>query len=166
MKIAGVGGVMRNNKLIKKIFVILIIFIIMIVFDNIEIFARSNFSENNLLHEDEILITELSDTKFKDPTEDPNFWDPSKDEKGQEKTYEEPELMKKAGILLGVINVLGVVSAVIALVLLGMKYFLGSVQEKAEFKNSLLPYILGIVLLVSCTTLPNIIFNVSQGVFK
>ena len=128
---------MIKNKLLMKILVIMILLIIIISTNNIKIFASS---------------------EFKDPTEDPDYWQPT--------ITEEDELAEKAGVLLGVINVIGVVSAVIALALLGMKYFLGSVQEKAEFKNSILPYILGIVLLVACTTLPNIIYNISKEVFK
>ena len=157
---------MKNIKFAKKILVTIIIFIMMILTNNIEAFARNDFSENKFSNEDFIMITELSDTGFKDPTEDPDYWDPNKDQNGQEITQNEPELLNKAGILLGVINVLGVVSAVIALVLLGMKYFIGSVEEKADMKKSLWIYILGIVLLVACSTLPNIIFNLSQGVFK
>lgn len=128
---------MIKNKLLMKILVIMILLIIIISTNSIKIFASS---------------------EFKDPTENPDYWQPT--------ITEEDELAEKAGVLLGVINVIGVVSAVIALALLGMKYFLGSVQEKAEFKNSILPYILGIVLLVACTTLPNIIYNISKEVFK
>ena len=158
---------MRNNKLIKKILVISIIFIMMIVFNDIEIFARSESSDNKKMSEyvmeeiwvaDEEEDSDEEDSGFVDPTENPGYWKPE--------TKDEPELRKKAGVLLGVINVLGVVSSVIALTLLGMKYFLGSVEEKADFKKSLWIYILGIVLLVLCSTLPNIIFNISQGVFK
>ena len=136
---------MIKNKLLMKILVIMILLIIIISTNSIKIFASS---------------------EFKDPTEDPDYWNPIKDQNGQEITQDEPELLNKAGILLGVISVLGVVSAVIALVLLGMKYFIGSVEEKADIKKSLWIYILGIVLLVACTTVPNIIFNLSQGVFK
>ena len=122
---------MIKNKLLMKILVIMILLIIIISTNSIKIFASS---------------------EFKDPTEDPDDW--------------QPTITGKAGVLLGVINVIGVVSSVIVLALLGMKYFLGSVQEKADFKNSFGIYILGVILLVACTTLPNIIYNISQGVFK
>ena len=128
---------MIKNKLLMKILVIMILLIIIISTNSIKIFASS---------------------EFKDPTEDPDDWQPT--------ITEEDELAGKAGVLLGVINVIGVVSSVIVLALLGMKYFLGSVQEKADFKNSFGIYILGVILLVACTTLPNIIYNISHGVFK
>lgn len=158
MKIAEVGDVMKNIRFAKKILVTIIIFIMMILTNNIKTFALENYFDSKTISEEVISTVEIATSDFHDPTEDPGWWEPN--------PSEEKELAEKAGILLGVINVLGVVSAVIALVLLGMKYFLGSVEEKAEFKKSLLPYILGIVLLVACTTLPNIIYNISQGVFK
>lgn len=149
---------MENNKLLKKILIFLIMFLIIMFSNNIKSFA---FATN---YKDEIIADEVSETvkiassDFVDPAEDPDWWEPGKSN--------EKELAEKAGTLLGVINVVGVVSAIIALTLLGMKYFLGSVQEKVEFKNSIGIYILGIILLVACTTLPNIIFNFSQEIFK
>ena len=153
-----VGDVMKNIRLTKKILATLIIFIMIISINNIKTFALSNSSEDNAISGEVVGVIEIASSDFVDPTENPDWWEPTESE--------ESELTEKAGILLGVINVLGVVSAVIALVLLGMKYFLGSVQEKADLKNSLWLYILGIILLVACTTIPNIIFNVSKDVFK
>ena len=152
------GDVMKNIRLTKKILATLIIFIMIISINNIKTFALSNSSEDNAISGEVVGVIEIASSDFVDPTENPDWWEPTESE--------ESELTEKAGILLGVINVLGVVSAVIALVLLGMKYFLGSVQEKADLKNSLWLYILGIILLVACTTIPNIIFNVSKDVFK
>lgn len=152
------GDVMKNIRLTKKILATLIIFIMIISINNIKTFALSDPSEDNAISGEVVGVIEIASSDFVDPTENPDWWEPTESE--------ESELAEKAGILLGVINVLGVVSAVIALVLLGMKYFLGSVQEKADFKNSLWLYILGIILLVACTTIPNIIFNVSKDVFK
>lgn len=153
-----VGDVMKNIRLTKKILATLIIFIMIISINNIKTFALSDPSEDNAISGEVVGVIEIASSDFVDPTENPDWWEPTESE--------ESELTEKAGTLLGVINVLGVVSAVIALVLLGMKYFLGSVQEKADFKNSLWLYILGIILLVACTTIPNIIFNVSKDVFK
>lgn len=153
-----VGDVMKNIRLTKKILATLIIFIMIISINNIKTFALSDPSEDNAISGEVVGVIEIASSDFVDPTENPDWWKPTESE--------ESELTEKAGILLGVINVLGVVSAVIALVLLGMKYFLGSVQEKADFKNSLWIYILGIILLVACTTIPNIIYNVSKDVFK
>ena len=71
----------------------------------------------------------------------------------------EPELTKRAGVILGVINVFGVVASVLTLMVLGIKYMMGSVEEKAEYKKTLGMYLLGAFLAISITTIPNILYN-------
>ena len=78
----------------------------------------------------------------------------------------EPKLEKKIGPILGAINVMGIVVSVITLMYIGLKYMLGSVEEKAEYKNTLGMYLLGAFLVFSITTLPNIIYNISSSTFK
>ena len=50
---------------------------------------------------------------------------------------------------------------------LGIKYMLGSVEEKADYKKAIIPYLIGMFLLVSVTTLPNLIYQIvtSTGFF-
>lgn len=69
------------------------------------------------------------------------------------------EVAAKAGSILGVIQVIGSVLSVIILIVLGIKYMLGSVEEKASFKESLKPYIIGVFLLFTGTLLPSLIYN-------
>lgn len=76
---------------------------------------------------------------------------------------EEAELNKKAGVILGVINTIGVVVSIVTLMVVGIKYMLGSVEEKAEYKKSMGMYLLGAFLVFSITTLPNILYNVSSN---
>lgn len=96
---------------------------------------------------------------FIDPTTNPSYWEPS--------LSDDDELKDKAGAVLGIINTVGIVCAVIVLAVLGVKYMLGSVEEKADLKKSMIPYVIGIFLLVCATTLPNIIYNIvnSPGFF-
>lgn len=97
--------------------------------------------------------------KFEDPLDNLGNWNPLED------GWKEDELMEKAGKVIGLINVIGVVISVIALVIIGLKYMLGSVEQKAEYKKELLPYVIGVILLAGGTTLPNIIFNITRGIF-
>ena len=39
---------------------------------------------------------------------------------------------------------------------------LGSVEEKAEYKKSFMPLIIGIILVVSATTIATFIFNMAK----
>ena len=63
--------------------------------------------------------------------------------------------------ILAVINVVGVVVAVVALGILGLRYMFGSVEERANYKETLVPYIIGLVMLGGITTIVNIIYNIA-----
>ena len=40
---------------------------------------------------------------------------------------------------------------------------LGSIEEKAEYKKTMIYYMLGALLLFSATTLPNILYKLTSG---
>ena len=62
---------------------------------------------------------------------------------------------------MGMIRNVAVIAAVIILMILGVKYMLGSVEEKADYKKSFIPLIIGIVLVVSATAIATFIFNMA-----
>lgn len=68
----------------------------------------------------------------------------------------------KAGDLLVVISTVGTVCSVIIIAVIGIKYMLGSVEEKAEYKKTMTTYVAGAVLLFSCTTIPNMIYHITN----
>ena len=70
---------------------------------------------------------------------------------------------EKIGRALGYINIVGIVVSVAALVLIGLKYMLGSVEEKAEYKKTLIPYIIGAFILFTGTLVPNLIYTFMQN---
>jgi hypothetical protein len=43
--------------------------------------------------------------------------------------------------------------------IIGFKYIIGSVEEKANYKATMLPYIIGCVLAVSGTSIVSFIYN-------
>lgn len=71
-------------------------------------------------------------------------------------------LTTKAGKIMGMIRNVAAIAAVIILMVLGVKYMLGSVEEKAEYKKSFIPLIVGIVLVVSATAVASFIFNMAE----
>ncbi len=77
---------------------------------------------------------------------------------------ESPTLQQKANNVLGVIQIVGVVVSVGALVLIGIKYMMGSVEDKAEYKQTLKPYIIGAFILFTGSVLPNIIYQFAQNI--
>ncbi len=87
-----------------------------------------------------------------DPIENPNIWSPAS-------PAGEDELSKRAGKILGIINVVGIVASVLCITALGIKYMVGSIEEKVDIKKGLVGYVVGIALLALCTTIPNIIYR-------
>ena len=65
----------------------------------------------------------------------------------------------KAGVVLGAIRNVSAIVSVIVLMIIGVKYIIGSVEERAEYKKTMIPYIIGCVLAVSGTTLVTFIYN-------
>ena len=63
-------------------------------------------------------------------------------------------------------NVIHVVSltgsgiSVIALIVLGIKYMMGSLEEKAQYKKTLLPYVIGACLVFGASVITSILYNI------
>ena len=64
--------------------------------------------------------------------------------------------------LLATIVVIGVITAVITLIILGVKFMFGSVEERADYKKSMIPYIIGIVLLLSISGIVALIAKLTE----
>lgn len=73
------------------------------------------------------------------------------------------DLNNKINNILGTINTIAVIAAVAVIMFIGIKYILGSVEEKAEYKKIFLPLIIGIILVVGATSIATWIFNIVSG---
>ena len=73
------------------------------------------------------------------------------------------ELTSRANEILGLIQNIGAVISVVMLIIIGIKYMLGSIEEKAEYKETLKPYLIGALLLFSGSALPQIIYKFVQN---
>lgn len=71
------------------------------------------------------------------------------------------ELSKVGNNVVRVITTIGVVVSVIALIILGIKYMMGSVEEKAEYKKSLMPYIIGASLVFAASTIAQLVYELA-----
>lgn len=63
------------------------------------------------------------------------------------------------GKIVGIIQVVGTIVAVGMLIILGIKYMMGSAEERAEYKKTLFPYIVGAVLIFAASNLTQMIYN-------
>lgn len=87
------------------------------------------------------------------PYENPDFYAP-KVENADNTSFKE-----KANKILGLISAIGTVCSVVIVSIIGLRYIVGSVEEKAEYKKTMLGYLIGAVLLFSATTLPDMIYK-------
>lgn len=76
------------------------------------------------------------------------------------------DLVKKANVIVGALQTIGIVSSVAILAAMGIKYMIGSTEEKAEYKETMIPYLIGAFLVFTVTTIPNIIFQFSKNLNK
>ena len=61
------------------------------------------------------------------------------------------------------IQIIGVVMSVVVLVVLGIKYMMGSVEEKADYKKTMIPYLVGAFMVFSISTIPQIIYKIVEN---
>lgn len=59
-----------------------------------------------------------------------------------------------------ILSVIGSLISVIVLIVLGIKYMLGSTEEKAEYKKSMLPYVIGAVFVFASSAIAGVIYNI------
>ena len=63
------------------------------------------------------------------------------------------------------ILVISIVVSVVVLMYTGLKFIVGSTQEKAEYKKSLVPLVIGIAIVLFSTTIIKVLFSL-QGTTK
>ena len=74
-----------------------------------------------------------------------------------------PYFISKVNGIVDVIENIGIVVSVIALVIIGIKYMLGSVEEKANYKKTMIPYLIGALLVFSISLIPQIIYKFMEN---
>lgn len=68
-----------------------------------------------------------------------------------------------ASTIVGALTTVGIVIAVVGIIILGLKYMMGSVEQKADYKKTMIPYLVGCVLIFCISTIVSIIYGlVSQ----
>ncbi len=75
-------------------------------------------------------------------------------------------LFDVGNMIIGVVRIVGSVLSVIVLAVIGIKYMLGSVEERADYKTSMGPYIWGAVLVFGITNILAIIMDVISSFNK
>lgn len=81
------------------------------------------------------------------------------DNAGKGKAEGSDGVIKIAGNIVKWIRTIAVIAAVVIISVLGIKYMIGSTEEKAEYKKSFIPLIVGIVVVVAAAQISTMIFG-------
>ena len=73
------------------------------------------------------------------------------------------QIQNIANSIIGPIRVVGSAVSVIALIIMGIKYVMGSIEEKAEYKKTMMPYLIGAIMVFSITNLLSILVEIVGG---
>ena len=73
------------------------------------------------------------------------------------------DLEQTGNNILRILQTFGVILSVIILIIIGIKYMLGSVEEKAEYKKTLMPYVIGAALIFAASAFAQIAYDFFHG---
>ena len=77
-----------------------------------------------------------------------------------------PEIQSAGNSIISILQTVGVVLSVVVLMIIGIKYMMGSAEEKAEYKKTMIPYIVGAALIFAASILANVIYQFFTGMTK
>ena len=63
-----------------------------------------------------------------------------------------------------IVSTIGSVASVIVLIVLGLKYMMGSAEEKAEYKKTLMPYVIGAGMVFAASAIAGVIYQFTKNV--
>lgn len=68
------------------------------------------------------------------------------------------------GNITAIIQVVGVVIAIIIILVIGIKYLIGSAEEKAEYKKTMIPYLVGAILIFAGTSIVRVVYSMTSQI--
>ena len=66
--------------------------------------------------------------------------------------------------IVSIITTIGIIVAVVVLLVLGIKYMMGSASEKAEYKKTMIPYLVGAVLIFGASAIAKAVVAMSSTI--
>lgn len=69
-----------------------------------------------------------------------------------------------ANLIVGLVQVVGSGVSIIAIIIIGIKYMIGSVEEKADYKKTLGPYLIGAIMVFSISNVIKIIYDFASKI--
>lgn len=69
------------------------------------------------------------------------------------------DMYKFGGSVAGVVQIVGTIVSVGTMAVIGIRYMVASVDEKAEYKERMFPYLIGATLLFGASNIVNILYK-------
>lgn len=66
--------------------------------------------------------------------------------------------------IVSIITTIGIIVAVVVLLILGIKYMMGSASEKAEYKKTMIPYLVGAILIFGASAIAKAVIAMSSSI--
>ena len=66
--------------------------------------------------------------------------------------------------IIGMVQAIGSIASVLVIVILGIKYMMGSAEEKAEYKKTMIPYLIGAILVFAASNIASMIFGFANTI--
>ena len=70
------------------------------------------------------------------------------------------DITDKVGKIIGFLQWAGAIAGVLIITIFGIKYMMGSLEEKAEYKKSMIPFIVGVIVLIAAPQIAKLIFSI------
>ena len=81
----------------------------------------------------------------------------------QEPNHEPTEFRGRVNTIISIIQIVGSIMAVIVLIFIGIRYMISSVEEKAEYKKTMMGYVIGCVLVFATVNILKIVYDIATG---
>lgn len=78
---------------------------------------------------------------------------------------ESPTFDKIVNNIVNIFQTVGSIASVVVLVVIGIQYMFGSIEEKAEYKKTMMPYIIGAVMVFGISNITGFIYNIAKNIF-
>lgn len=145
-----------------KLIINMIIFVIMVLLMQYNVYASKDtgaWKDVNIMTNTNSNSTNYEGTSDTIEGMEPDSWKPS----STTVTSGTNKIQEIGNSIIGPIRIIGTIVSVVTLIIIGIKYILGSVEEKAEYKKTMTPYLIGAVMVFATTNLLGILINIIGG---
>lgn len=114
---------------------------------------------NNVIYAAQTESTDGGSSSTSSSTIDTDYYAPD----SQTEVSDATRLEEIGNSIVGILRIIGSILSVAVLAIIGIKYMIGSVEERAEYKKTLLPYLIGAILVFGITNILAIVVDIATS---